>query len=55
MENMVGAGMASMGPSGDGNGGGAAYLHAFVALAASSAVVAGAPGAHTLLKHRALL
>ena len=33
----------------DGNRGKAAYLHAFVALAASSAVVAGAPGAHTLL------
>lgn len=33
----------------DGNTGKAAYLHAFVALAASSAVVAGAPGARTLL------
>lgn len=33
----------------DGNRGKAAYLHAFVALAASSAVVAGAPGAHALL------
>ena len=33
----------------DGNSGKAAYLHAFVALAASSAVVAGAPGAHALL------
>ncbi|TFW43048.1 MULTISPECIES: D-mannose isomerase [Pseudomonas] len=33
----------------DGNTGKAAYLHAFVALAASSAVVAGAPGAQTLL------
>lgn len=30
--------------AGDGNTGKAAYLHAFVALAASSAVVAGAPG-----------
>ncbi|MGZ0717320.1 D-mannose isomerase [Pseudomonas palleroniana] len=33
----------------DGNHGKAAYLHAFVALAASSAVVAGAPGAQDLL------
>jgi mannose/cellobiose epimerase-like protein (N-acyl-D-glucosamine 2-epimerase family) len=33
----------------DGNRGKAAYLHAFVALAASSAVVAGAPGAQSLL------
>lgn len=33
----------------DGNRGKAAYLHAFVALAASSAVVAGAPGAQNLL------
>ncbi len=33
----------------DGNTGKAAYLHAFVALAASSAVVAGAPGAQALL------
>ena len=33
----------------NGNRGKAAYLHAFVALAASSAVVAGAPGAQTLL------
>jgi mannose/cellobiose epimerase-like protein (N-acyl-D-glucosamine 2-epimerase family) len=33
----------------DGNTGKAAYLHAFVALAASSAVVAGASGAQTLL------
>ncbi|MCP1512485.1 D-mannose isomerase [Pseudomonas rhodesiae] len=33
----------------DGNRGKAAYLHAFVALAASSAVVAGAPGAQQLL------
>lgn len=32
----------------DGNTGKAAYLHAFVALAASSAVVAGAPGAQNL-------
>ncbi|MBL7228164.1 MAG: AGE family epimerase/isomerase [Pseudomonas sp.] len=35
--------------AGDGNTGKAAYLHAFVALAASSAVVAGAPGAQALL------
>jgi len=33
----------------DGNTGKAAYLHAFVALAASSAVVAGRPGAQALL------
>ncbi|WP_350599978.1 AGE family epimerase/isomerase [Pseudomonas sp. 65/3-MNA-CIBAN-0223] len=33
----------------DGNTGKAAYLHAFVALAASSAVVAQRPGAHALL------
>ncbi|PKH20785.1 AGE family epimerase/isomerase [Pseudomonas fluorescens] len=33
----------------DGNTGKAAYLHAFVALAASSAVVAGVPGAQSLL------
>ena len=33
----------------DGNRGKAAYLHAFVALAASSAVVVGAPGAQQLL------
>lgn len=34
----------------DGNTGKAAYLHAFVALAASSAVVAGRPGAQALLE-----
>ncbi|MCP1483260.1 mannose/cellobiose epimerase-like protein (N-acyl-D-glucosamine 2-epimerase family) [Pseudomonas chlororaphis] len=34
---------------GDGNSGKAAYLHAFVALAASSAVVAARPGAEALL------
>ncbi|MFS1289587.1 AGE family epimerase/isomerase [Pseudomonas piscis] len=34
----------------DGNGGKAAYLHAFVALAASSAVVARRPGAEALLE-----
>ncbi len=36
--------------AGDGNTGKAAYLHAFVALAASSAVVAGRPGAQALLE-----